>query len=86
MGKPRPRSKNLPSKLIQLRKALNLNQVEIVGRLDYGWELTQGMISNFETGKREAPIPLIVAYARLAGISTDYLIDDALELPTKFQR
>ncbi len=55
--------------------------------LDYNGELTQGRISNFETRKRELPLPLILAYARLVGISTDVLIDDdmQLELPARIQ-
>jgi transcriptional regulator with XRE-family HTH domain len=40
-------------------------------------------ISGFESGKREPSLPLIVRYAELAGCSTDYLIDDRLELPMK---
>jgi transcriptional regulator with XRE-family HTH domain len=82
MGRTRrPQSEYLPDKLLRVRKILALTQPEIIERLDYKWELTQGMVSNFETGKREAPMPLVVAYGRLAGISTDYLIDDSLDLP-----
>lgn len=81
----RPQSKYLASKILRIREVLNLTQPEIIERLDYEWELTQGMLSNFETGKREAPIPLIVAYARLVGMSTDFLIDDSLNLPEKLQ-
>ncbi|HEX8286830.1 MAG TPA: helix-turn-helix transcriptional regulator [Pyrinomonadaceae bacterium] len=76
----RPQSKYLPSKLLWIRETLHLTQAEIIQKLDYEWELTQGMISNFETGKREAPVPLIVAYARLFGVSTDFLIDDKFDL------
>ena len=40
-------------------------------------------ISGFESGKREPSLPLIVKYAELVGCSTDYLIDDRLELPAR---
>jgi len=40
-------------------------------------------VSGFESGKREPSLPLIVKYAELAGCSTDFLIDDRLELPTR---
>jgi hypothetical protein len=38
-------------------------------------------ISSMERGEREPPLPLLLAYARLVGISTDTLIDDELNLP-----
>jgi hypothetical protein len=38
-------------------------------------------ISGYETGKREPPLPVLLKYARLAGVSTDVLIDDKLKLP-----
>jgi len=42
--------------------------------------LRASQISNFEQGKREPPAMLLLAYARLMGISTDVLIDDKLDL------
>ena len=33
--------------------------------------------------KREPLLPVLLAYARLAGVSTDVLIDDELDLPAK---
>lgn len=84
MGKAqRPRPARLHSKLLQIRQSLGLSQNELIERLDYQGDLARTMISNFELGSREPPLPLILAYARLAGISTDYLIDDALDLPGK---
>jgi hypothetical protein len=38
-------------------------------------------ISGMERGEREPPLLLLLAYARLIGISTDVLIDDSLDLP-----
>ena len=31
----------------------------------------------------EPPLPVLLAYAKLAGVSTDVLIDDELDLPAK---
>jgi transcriptional regulator with XRE-family HTH domain len=42
--------------------------------------LRASQISNFEQGKREPSAMLLLAYARLMGISTDVLIDDKLDL------
>jgi hypothetical protein len=44
---------------------------------------SRNYISAFELGTREPPLPVLLAYARLAGISTDVLIDDELDLPKK---
>jgi transcriptional regulator with XRE-family HTH domain len=71
----------LAEKLIQIRTALGLSQNELIRRLDA--DLTQNRISEYETGKGEPPLPILLKYARLVGISTDVLIDDELDLPDK---
>lgn len=38
-------------------------------------------ISGYERGEREPPLPILLAYARLAKVSTDFLIDDQLDVP-----
>ena len=43
--------------------------------------LPVSQISNSEQRKREPPAMLLLAYARLVGISTDVLIDDKMDLP-----
>lgn len=88
MGKAqRPKPKKLAEKLLQIRLNLGLSQNELIKRLDFNeLELVQGTISTYELGKREPSLPLLLAYARLAGVSTDVLIDDEFELtknPTK---
>lgn len=78
----RPAPKKLARKLTQIRKSLGLSQVEMVKALNYkASPLRASQISNFEQGKREPPAMLLLAYARLVGISTDILIDDKLGLP-----
>ena len=86
MGKAkRPKPKKLAEKLLQIRLNLGLSQTELIKRLDFDeLELVQGTISTYELGKREPSLPLLLAYARLAGISTDVLIDDELELTKVF--
>jgi len=38
-------------------------------------------ISGYERGEREPPLPVLLAYARLAKVSVERLIDDELDLP-----
>jgi transcriptional regulator with XRE-family HTH domain len=40
-------------------------------------------ISGYERGEREPPLPVLLKYAQLLGISTDILIDDELDLPQR---
>jgi len=77
----RPVPKRLAKKLAQIRADLGLSQTEIVRALNYkASPLRPAQISQFETGRREPPLMLLLAYARLAGVSTDVLIDDKQSL------
>ena len=78
----RPVPKKLAKKLAQIRADLGLSQTQMVKALTYkASPLRPAQISQFETGRREPPLMLLLAYARLAGISTDMLIDDRVNLP-----
>jgi len=78
----RPAPKRLARKLLQIRIGLGLSQAELVKELNYkGSPLYASQISQYEQGNREPPLMLLLAYARLAGVSTDVLIDDKLTLP-----
>ncbi|HWW77763.1 MAG TPA: helix-turn-helix transcriptional regulator [Pyrinomonadaceae bacterium] len=77
----RLKPKRLAEKLVQLRTALGLSQNELIRALDV--ELTQNRISEYETGKGEPPLPVLLRYARLAGVCVDVLIDDEQDLPAK---
>lgn len=80
----RPAPKRLGEKLLQIRTALGLSQTGIVQKLDYeDSPLYPAQISNFEQGKREPPLQLLLAYARLAKIPLEILADDKLDLPAK---
>lgn len=80
----RPRPKRLGAKLRQIRAGLNLTLEQIIDRLDYkDSPVYPTNISGMERDEREPPLLLLLAYARLAGISTDVLIDDKLDLPTR---
>jgi transcriptional regulator with XRE-family HTH domain len=71
----------LSEKLVQIRARLGLSQNELIRRLDV--DLTQNRISEYEIGSGEPPLPILLKYARLAGVCVERLIDDELDLPDK---
>lgn len=78
----RPAPKRLGEKLLQIRTALGLSQAELVRILDYkDSPLYPAQISNFEQGKREPPIGVILAYARAAKVPMESIVDDKMEIP-----
>ena len=79
----RLRPKHLAKKLRQIREALGLSQTEMLRRLGLESVIHYSRISEYELGKNEPPLPVILGYARAANISTDVLIDDELDLPAK---
>jgi transcriptional regulator with XRE-family HTH domain len=40
-------------------------------------------VSGYELGTREPSLPVLLKYARLAGVSMDVLVDDELDLPAR---
>jgi transcriptional regulator with XRE-family HTH domain len=81
--KPRPTPARLAEKLLQIRNALGLSQSEMFWRLGVEDLISYKQISKYELGITEPPLPVILQYARAANVSTDVLIDDALDLPSK---
>lgn len=80
----RPRPARLGEKLRQIRSSLGLTLDQLINLLNYkDSPLYPTNISGMERGEREPPLLLLLAYARLIGVSTDVLIDDGLELPKK---
>lgn len=81
--KARIRPSRLAEKLLQIRQTLGLSQAEMWRLLEAEDLIVFKQISAYELGKREPPLPILLQYARVAGISTDVLIDDDLDLPVK---
>ena len=78
----RPVPKKLAKKLALIRMRLGLSQTQLVEALKYkATPLYASQISNFEQGKREPPLGVLLAYARLAGVSMECLVDDKVKLP-----
>jgi len=79
----RPRPATLAKKLRQIRHVLGLSQSELVRRLDMDESMHYGRISEFERGKREPSLLVLLAYARVAGVHLEDLVDDEIDLPAK---
>lgn len=77
----RPRPKRLAVKLLRIRTNLDLTQEQMANRLSKIPSPPDGaMISRYERDEREPSLFALLAYARLAGVAVDVLIDDKLDL------
>jgi transcriptional regulator with XRE-family HTH domain len=79
MGNKRPRPARLPAKLIAVRKHLGLSQIKMTSLLQS--DIAYHRISEFESGRRDPSVMILLQYARAANISVECLIDDEMELP-----
>ena len=77
------RQGRLAEKLVQIRNALGLSQSEMMKRLGFEDVLDYKRISEYELGKNEPPLAVLLRYAEVAGVCTDVLIDDELDLPAE---
>lgn len=82
MGKrARLRPERLAEKLVHIRNALGLSQSEMYRRLGLEDLIDYKRISEYELGNNEPPLPIILRYARVAGVHMEALVDDELDLP-----
>jgi len=77
-SRKRPYPLNLARKLTQVRLDLGLSQGQIANQVGVK---DRASISGYERGEREPPLPVLLAYARLARIPMERLVDDELDLP-----
>lgn len=70
-------------KFRQIRNALELSQNGMVKRLGSPEGILGTSISGYERGVREPPLLILLAYARIATVPVEMLIDDEMDLPTK---
>ncbi|MGB8510397.1 MAG: helix-turn-helix transcriptional regulator [Pyrinomonadaceae bacterium] len=83
MGNARPKPARLAEKLRQVRLALGLSQSEIHKRLGVENLIEFKRISDYELGKNEPTLMILLQYARIAGVHMEALVDDEIELPEK---
>jgi transcriptional regulator with XRE-family HTH domain len=69
-------------KLLQIREALGLSQLEMAERLaeQARIKITYKNISTYERDRSVPYIEIVLAYARLANVSMSQIIDDDLDL------
>ena len=80
----RAKSEHLAGKLETIRKALGLTFEEMIVRLDSpNIPLYPASIYEYEKGRREPPLPVLLKYAHTANVYVEVLIDDELQLPER---
>ena len=77
------RPKHLAGKRLQIRKALELSQSEMLRRLGAEHSFSAARISEYETGAREPSFWVLLAYGRVARVHLETLIDDEATLRQK---
>lgn len=77
----RPKPERLGEKLLAIRQRLGMSQTQMSKALEL--EVNYSAISNYELGTREPPLPVLLRYARIAGVYMDDIVDDEIDLPEK---
>ncbi len=79
----REKPMRLAEKLLQIRTTLGISQSEMLRRLGAAEKMDYYRISEFESGKGEPSLPVLLQYARVARVCVEVLIDDELDLPAE---
>src|ERR1051326_4090985 len=83
MGNPRPKPLRLAEKLLQIRKGLEPSQTQMLARMGLEEVMHYGRISEYEQGKREPTLMTLLAYARVASVHLEDIVDDDMDLPRR---
>jgi len=83
MGRSRRKKpERLAEKLLAIRRQLELSQTSLKEKLESkDYPVYKGDISNYELGKSEPPLVILLRYARLGNVTMEMLVDDELNLP-----
>src|SRR5215217_1294224 len=84
MGHMRNKPKLLPNKLLAIREFLNISQVDMASNLQSdilantgkNYPIQPARTSDYETGRREPNLFILMAYARLGSIHLELIADD----------
>lgn len=81
MGYSRPQPRHLSAKLRKIRLRLDLTQQQMAKLLEHKRSpVYPGNVSEFETGRREPSLLVLLRYARAGRTQVETLIDDELQL------
>ena len=80
MGNPRPKTARLAEKLLAVRQRLDISQLKMAQCLELEGSAYH-RISEYEKGRREPHLAILLRYARAANVSVECLIDDEMDLP-----
>ena len=78
MGNRRPKPERLAAKLLAIRQHLGMSQMKLAKLIDP--EMAYHRLSEWESGRREPNLMVLLQYARLAKVPVENLIDDDLDL------
>jgi transcriptional regulator with XRE-family HTH domain len=73
----------LAEKLLHIRQNLGLSQPQIVKQLGVAEMIHYTNISKYELDKNEPPLMILLAYAKLAQVHLEVIVDDDIDLPSK---
>jgi transcriptional regulator with XRE-family HTH domain len=82
---PKSIPKRLGEKLKAIREHRGWTLDEMAAALGREGASRRARVYEWEAGVRQPDLPTLLAYARLAGVSTDVLIDDEQELTLERQ-
>ena len=77
----RLKPRRLTEKLLHIRTELGLSQNQMLRKLGMADLRFRSSISSYELGDSQPPLPILLRYARLAGVCLDVIVDDELNLP-----
>lgn len=83
-GAKRIRPDRLGEKLLAIRNHFECSLAQMADRLSNDrFKVNRTDISRYELAKREPPLPVLLRYARLTGLTIDILVDDEIDLPER---
>lgn len=78
----RVRPKRLGEKLLAIRNHFDCSLAGMAERLSNdALVVSRTAISSYELNDREPPLPVLLKYARVAGVTMEVLVDDKMDLP-----
>lgn len=87
MGKgKRIRPARLGEKLSAIRRSFDYSLTQMAERLSSDeFAVSRQAVSHYELNDNEPPLPVLLKYARLSGITIDVMADDKIDLPNSIK-